>query len=60
MRDYLQIDKSKGIEVYIDADFAGGWSSADADNADNVLLRTGWIGTSGLISGTTTRPLEEN
>jgi hypothetical protein len=38
-----KIDKSKGVEVYIDADFAGGWSSADADNADNVLSRTGFV-----------------
>ena len=30
-------DKSKGLECYVDADFAGGWSQADADNADNVL-----------------------
>jgi hypothetical protein len=38
-----KVDKSKGIEVYLDADFAGGWSSADADNADNVLSRTGFV-----------------
>jgi hypothetical protein len=36
-------DKTKGIKVYIDADFAGGWSCADADNADNVLSRTGFV-----------------
>jgi hypothetical protein len=38
-----KIDRSKGIEVYVDADFAEGWSSADADNADNVLSRTGFV-----------------
>ena len=38
-----KVDKSKGIEVYIDADFAGGWASADADNADNILSRTGFV-----------------
>ncbi len=38
-----KVDKSKGIEVCIDADFAGGWSSADAENADNVLLQTGFV-----------------
>jgi hypothetical protein len=38
-----KVDKSKGIEVYVDADFAGGWSSADADNADNVLSQTGFV-----------------
>jgi hypothetical protein len=29
--------------VYVDADFAGCWSAADADNADNVLSRTGFV-----------------
>jgi hypothetical protein len=38
-----KVDKSKGIEVYVDADFAGGWSSADSENADNVLSRTGFV-----------------
>lgn len=36
-------DLSKGLECYVDADFAGGWSSADADDADNVMSRTGFI-----------------
>ncbi len=35
-------NRYKGVEVYVDADFAGGWSSADADNANNVLSRTGF------------------
>jgi hypothetical protein len=35
-------DKSKGLECYVNADFADGWSQAnDAKNADNVLSRTG-------------------
>jgi hypothetical protein len=38
-----KVDKTKGIEVYVEADFAGCWSAADADNADNVLLRTGFV-----------------
>jgi len=38
-----KVDKTKGIEVYVDADFAGGWVSADADNADNVFSRTGFV-----------------
>jgi hypothetical protein len=38
-----KINRSKVVEVYVDADFAGGWSSADADNADNVLSRTGVV-----------------
>ena len=37
------VDKSKGLEVYADADFAGAWSAADADNADNVLSRIGFV-----------------
>jgi len=31
------------LECYVDADFAGGWAKADADNPDNVLSRTGYI-----------------
>jgi hypothetical protein len=38
-----KVDKLKGIEVYVDTDFAGGWSSANADNADNVLSQTGFV-----------------
>ena len=38
-----KVDKSKGIEVYVDADFVGGWSSADADNADTVLSPNGFV-----------------
>ncbi len=37
------MNKSKGLEVYADADFAGGWSAADSKNADNVLSRTGFV-----------------
>ncbi len=37
------MDKLKGTEVYVDADFAGGWSSEDANNADNVLSQTGFV-----------------
>jgi hypothetical protein len=38
-----KVDKSKGIAVYVDTDFAGGWSSAVADNADNALSWTGFV-----------------
>jgi hypothetical protein len=41
-RIIYNVDKSNGIEVYVDADFAKGWSSADADNADNILSWTGF------------------
>ena len=37
------MDKSKGLEVYVDADFAGAWNTADSENADNVLSRTGFV-----------------
>jgi hypothetical protein len=36
-------DCSKGLECYVDADFAGGWTQADASNAENVLSRTGYV-----------------
>ena len=35
-------DKTKGIECYVDADFAGGWYQADANNPENVMSRTGY------------------
>ena len=35
-------DKTKGIECYVDADFTGGWSQADANNPENVMSRTGY------------------
>jgi hypothetical protein len=37
------VDKSKGLKVYADTDFAGGWCAADSENADNVLSRTGFV-----------------
>ena len=36
-------EKSLGLECYVDADFASGWSQADSDNAENVLSRTGYV-----------------
>jgi hypothetical protein len=36
-------DLTKGIEVYVNADFAGGWDPADAMNADNIYSRTGYV-----------------
>ena len=33
----------KGIELDGDADFSGGWSQADSDNAENIMLRTGYL-----------------
>ena len=39
----FDVDKSKGLECYVDADFAGGWSNADSDDAENVMSRTGFV-----------------
>jgi hypothetical protein len=36
-------DSTKGIEVYVDADFDGDWDPADAMNADNIYSRTGYV-----------------
>ena len=36
-------DPSRGLEVYVDADFAGGWSSGDVHNPECVLSRTGYV-----------------
>ena len=36
-------DKSRGLECFVDADFAGGWIKDEADDADNVMSRTGYV-----------------
>jgi hypothetical protein len=36
-------DSSKGLEVYVDADFACRWDPADPGNADNIYSRTGFV-----------------
>ena len=36
-------DPTKGLECFVDADFAGSWHKADADNADAVMSRTGYV-----------------
>ncbi len=36
-------DCLKGIEVYIGADFAGGWDPADPMNAESIYSRTGYV-----------------
>ena len=33
-------DSDRGIEVFVDANFAGGWDPEDALNADSVYSRT--------------------
>jgi hypothetical protein len=32
-----------GLECFVDADFAGGWTQADADNPEQVMSRTGYL-----------------
>ena len=36
-------DTSKGLECYVDANFAGGWQESSADDTDNVMSRTGMV-----------------
>jgi histone deacetylase 1/2 len=36
-------DLSKGLECYVDADFAGGWNKDENGDADTVLSRTGYV-----------------
>jgi hypothetical protein len=36
-------DPKKGLECFVDADFAGGWNKADSSNAEAVLSRTGYV-----------------
>eukprot|EP00957_Ditylum_brightwellii_P193563 14740133-Ditylum_brightwellii.AAC.1 len=36
-------DPSLDIHCYADADFAGSWNMADADNLENIQSRTGFM-----------------
>ena len=36
-------DKEKGINCYVDANFAGGRAQVDANNAENFMLRMGYV-----------------
>ena len=36
-------DPKRGLEVFVDANFAGGWDPEDAKNADNVYSCTGYV-----------------
>ena len=36
-------DKKLGLQCYVDADFAVGWSQVDADNPENLMSRTGYV-----------------
>ena len=36
-------DISRGLECYVDADFAGGWKDNDHTSSESVLSRTGYV-----------------
>ena len=36
-------DHKRGLECFVDADFAGGWNKEDPGNPDNGLSRTGYV-----------------
>ena len=36
-------DSKRSIEIFVDANFAGGWDPEDAENVDNVYSRTGYV-----------------
>ena len=38
-----KVDKQKGLQCYVDADFARGWNPNDPLNAESVLSRTGFV-----------------
>jgi hypothetical protein len=36
-------NKDKGLECYVDAAFASGWSQANAKNGENILSQIGYV-----------------
>ena len=36
-------DEKKGLECFVDADFAGGWNQNDPHDASNLMSRTGFV-----------------
>ena len=36
-------DKIKGLELYVDADFAGNWKNAGEEHPENCMSRTGYL-----------------
>ena len=39
----IKPDTTKGLECFVDADFAGGWNVLDADETSSVYSRTGYV-----------------
>jgi hypothetical protein len=40
---FYRPDSARGLEVFVDADFAGGWDPEHAENADNVYSCRGFV-----------------
>jgi len=38
-----KVDLSKGLECYVDADFAGGWDQTNPYDASNLMSRSGFV-----------------
>jgi hypothetical protein len=38
-----KVDLSKGLECYVDADFAGGWDQTDPHDTSNLMSRLGFV-----------------
>ena len=38
-----EVDKQKGLECYVNADFAEGWNPNDRLNGESVLFRNGFV-----------------
>ena len=36
-------NKNLGLQCYVGADFAGGWTQVDSDNPENLMSRTGYV-----------------
>ena len=39
----FKVDLSKGLECYVDADFAGGWDQTDPHDASNLMSRSSFV-----------------
>ena len=38
-----KVDLSKGLECYVNADFAGGWDQTDPHDMSNLMSRSGFV-----------------
>ena len=39
----FKLDLSRGLECFVDSDFAGGWKDSDKGSTESVLSRTGFV-----------------